>query len=312
MVQEMTDPDVRVAELLRLARQHGFELSAARPDLDESGADFLVAHANDNAGMPWIAKAPRRPDVVTRADAERRALLLLRDHLPVEVPDWRLFSSDLIAYPRVPGHPAAVIDDQLGDWVWRFDREAPPDAFLDSLAAGLATLHRIDPSLAVDAQLIVLHPDDIRAATAERVDRARDGLTIPDGVWRRWHEWIGDDGSWPSRAVLVHGDLHPGHVLVDDTGRVTGILDWSEAHVGDPATDFSLLYASVGLEALSALLGRYTAAGGHVWPRMAHHIVERWCAYPAVIADFARLTGDAAPMQLAQALVDQTAAGMAS
>lgn len=306
----MTEPDERVAELLQKAQQFGFELSASRPDLDESGADFLVAHATDASGTAWIAKSPRRPDVALRSDAERRALTLLRDHLPIDVPDWRLFTGDLIAYPRLPGHPAAVIDEDLGDWAWRFNRELPPDAFLDSLAAGLAALHRIDPALAVDAQLLVLHPDDIRAATAERVERARDGLVVPDNIWRRWHDWIGDSSSWPSRSVVVHGDLHPGHILVDEHGGVTGILDWSEAHVGDPATDFSLLYASVGLDALSALLGRYGAAGGDVWPRMAHHIVERWCAYPAVIADFARLTGDDAPMQLAQALVDQAAGRM--
>jgi macrolide phosphotransferase len=297
--------------LVRLAREHGFSLRASGPDLDESGADFVVAHATDDDGAAWIVKAPRRPDVAMRADGERRALGLVRPHLPVDVPDWRLFTPDLIAYPRVPGSPAAVADLEVGDWVWRFDQAAPPDTFLDSVAGVLAALHRIDPAEAADARLIVLRPDDIREATAERVVRARDGLRVPEPVWRRWHEWIADDSSWPSHAVVVHGDLHPGHILIDDEHRATGILDWSEAHVGDPATDFSLLYASIGLDPLTALLGRYTAAGGHVWPRMAHHVVERWCAYPAVIADFARMTGDDQPMQLAQALVDESAARMA-
>src|SRR5690606_6934990 len=117
---------------------------------------------------------------------------------------------ELIAYPRVPGDPAAIVDSDLGDWVWRFDQAAPPDLFLDSVAGALAALHGIDPDEAADAQLIVLRPDDIRAATAERVDRARDGLRVPDPVWRRWHEWLTDDGSWPSHAAVVHGDLHPG------------------------------------------------------------------------------------------------------
>src|SRR5690606_1396410 len=130
-------------------------------------------------------------------------------------------------YPRLPGHPAAVVDMEIGDWAWRFDAQAPPDAFLDSLAAALAGVHGIDAAAAGSANVLVLRPDDIRAVTAERVARARDTLTVPDPLWRRWHDWIDDDASWPSFATFVHGDLHPGHVLVGDDHRVTGVIDWS-------------------------------------------------------------------------------------
>jgi aminoglycoside phosphotransferase (APT) family kinase protein len=42
----------------------------------------------------------------------------------------------------------------------------------------------------------------------------------------------------PSNAVttLVHGDFKPGNVLVAD-GRVTAVLDWETAHLGDPHED---------------------------------------------------------------------------
>jgi macrolide phosphotransferase len=85
---------------------------------------------------------------------------------------------------------------------------------------------------------------------------------------------------------------------------VTGLLDWTEAHVGDPATDFALLFATLGRESLGTLLERYREAGGRVWPRMRGHVAETWSAYPAVIAAFARLTGEDGPRQLGQALVD--------
>lgn len=35
--------------------------------------------------------------------------------------------------------------------------------------------------------------------------------------------------------VLAHGDLFPGNVLVDDTGAVTGVIDWANAHVTIPS-----------------------------------------------------------------------------
>nr|WP_245992936.1 phosphotransferase family protein [Prauserella muralis] len=39
-----------------------------------------------------------------------------------------------------------------------------------------------------------------------------------------------------SRTVLVHGDFKPGNVLLED-GRVTALLDWELAHLGDPLED---------------------------------------------------------------------------
>jgi macrolide phosphotransferase len=76
----------------------------------------------------------------------------------------------------------------------------------------------------------------------------------------------------------VHGDLHPAHVLVDSGNRVAGLLDWTEAHIGDAATDFALLFATLGHRLLAALLKRYQKAGGRLWPRMHDHIAEIWSA----------------------------------
>lgn len=297
-------------DLVRDARRHGFDLIPEGTDLDDSGADFVVARAVDFDGVPWIVKAPRRRDVMIRADAERKAQRLVAGHLPAAVPDWRLFTPETIAYPRLDGSPAAVADLDLGDWRWRFDPKEPPSAFTTSLAEVLAALHGIAVDDARGAGLVVLTPADLRGATAASVDRARDHLDVPDALWRRWHDWIEDDASWPVEHVVVHGDLHPAHLLLDEQQAVTGVLDWSEAHVGDPATDFALIYPSVGRGVLEALVDGYGAAGGRTWPRMVDHVVERWCAYPAVIADFGRLSGDEQPMQLAQALVDEAARGM--
>jgi Phosphotransferase enzyme family len=36
----------------------------------------------------------------------------------------------------------------------------------------------------------------------------------------------------------VHGDLGPGHLLVH-VGRLHGVIDWTDAHVGDAALDLA-------------------------------------------------------------------------
>jgi aminoglycoside phosphotransferase (APT) family kinase protein len=42
----------------------------------------------------------------------------------------------------------------------------------------------------------------------------------------------------PERLVFCHGDVGPGNFLHED-GRVTGLLDWEFAHVGDPLDDLA-------------------------------------------------------------------------
>lgn len=299
-------------QLVAAARENGLRLNAATAELDTSGADYLVAHATDAEGTAWVVRSPRRADVAAGASREQHVLELVRPRLPVAVPQWRVCTPRVIAYPRLSGDPAAVVDLSAGGYVWRFDEKAPPPVFLHSFADAVAALHGIDPAAAREAGLPVRTPTEVRQEFAAKSTRARSVLHIPPAVQNRWNAWLEDDTYWPPRSVPVHGDLHPGHILVDGEHRVTGLLDWTEAHVGDSATDFALLYATLGRDALEVALARYQAAGGHVAPRMAEHVAETWSAYPLVLAAFAELSRDEAPRQLAQYLVDENARQLTS
>jgi macrolide phosphotransferase len=98
------------AELLTVARKHGLRLKAESIKIETSGIDFLVAFATDEDGISWVLRVPRRFYVVEKAIYESKILNMVRDRLPVAVPDWRLNTSELIAYPRLPGIPAATIN----------------------------------------------------------------------------------------------------------------------------------------------------------------------------------------------------------
>ena len=47
-----------------------------------------------------------------------------------------------------------------------------------------------------------------------------------------------DEVAEPVEACLVHGDLGPTHLLVADD-RVSGVIDWSDAVIGDPGLDLA-------------------------------------------------------------------------
>ncbi|WP_243014338.1 phosphotransferase, partial [Brevibacillus borstelensis] len=94
--------------------------------------------------------------------------------------------------------------------------------------------------------------------------------------------------------------LHPPHILINEGNQVTGLLDWTEAEVTNPGTDFTIYYALFGESGLDVLLNQYQAFGGRVWPRMREHIAEQWAAYPVLIGMFALHTGKEEHMEMAQ------------
>src|SRR5688500_17279488 len=109
---EHEDPPAKietVTDLLDAARLHGLRLTTESADFDRSGLDFLVLHARDDNGVPWIVRTPRRPEVLASTRVEARVLRLIRSRLPVAVPDWRVHSRGVIAYPRLAGTPAVTI-----------------------------------------------------------------------------------------------------------------------------------------------------------------------------------------------------------
>ncbi|QDL09202.1 hypothetical protein DP113_15945 [Brasilonema octagenarum UFV-E1] len=301
------------AEFLAVAQKHGLRLNAENVELNASGVDFLVAFATDEDGIPWVLRAPRRSDVIERAANENRVLNLLRKHLPVAVPEWRVNTEDLIAYPRLAGTPAATVNPVAKNYDWYIDQQSPSVTFVDSLAGAIAGLHTIDHDAACEAGVRVLQPVEVRQSLAKKMDQAKPLLRVSDLVWQRWQNWLADDTYWPKHSALIHGDLHPGHMLVDQDHRVTGLIDWTEAEVADPATDFAAYYAIFGESALADLLQRYQDAGGRVWPRMQDHIVELYCACPVAIAMFVLLTGDDTYLEPAQMMLsahEQQMAGL--
>ncbi|GHL00705.1 hypothetical protein ECZU20_54540 [Escherichia coli] len=139
--------------------------------------------------------------------------------------------------------------------------------------------------------MLIRTPTQARQKVADDVDRVRREFVVNDKRLHRWQRWLDDDSSWPDFSVVVHGDLYVGHVLIDNTERVSGMIDWSEARVDDPAIDMPRTLWSLVKRAREAP-PRMEAAGGRVWPRLAHHIAERLAFGAVTYALFALDSGN--------------------
>ncbi|WP_339149953.1 MULTISPECIES: macrolide 2'-phosphotransferase [unclassified Sutcliffiella] len=278
-------------KVIEIAKDNGLDILADSLTFNESGLDFLVVFAEDAKGEEWVLRFPRREDVMASTKKEKRTLDLVREQLTVEAPNWLIYNDSLIAYNRLTGVPAATVDPEAQAYIWVLDEKNVPTLFNETLAEALVSLHRIDREKARAAGLPVETHEETRENMAKRMKKVKEEFHVNPELWQRWQDWLGNDSLWPKQTALVHGDLHAGHILIDEENRVTGFIDWTEAAVGDIAIDFVAHYRTFGEDVLKELIHHYEKAGGYVWPGMAQHVVELTAAYPIAIAEFAIKSG---------------------
>ncbi len=210
------------SQLYALAARHGLKLHGPLT-VNELGLDYRIVIATVDDGRRWVLRIPRRAEVSAKVEPEARVLAMLKNRLPFAVPDWRVANAELVAYPMLEDSTAMVIQpgSSTPDWVVPQDSEV----FAESFATALAALHAVPISAAVDAGMLIRTPTQARQKVADDVDRVRREFVVNDKRLHRWQRWLDDDSSWPDFSVVVHGDLYVGHVLIDNTERVSGI-DW--------------------------------------------------------------------------------------
>jgi aminoglycoside phosphotransferase (APT) family kinase protein len=204
---------------------------------------------------------PRREIALPGIEREMVLLPQLAPHLPFAIPDaaypgapsslfpWPWFGSRVIAGREVA--EAALDEDSRG-------------RLADDLGAFLGRLHGL--SLPKFDELPV---DPMgRADMASRVPRTRaalDDLDPSGALAGHAHEILTTAESLPPAdgSVLVHGDLHFRHTLIDPAGRLTGVIDWGDICRAPASVDLSLywnLFPPAARESFRAAYGTVSDA----------------------------------------------------
>lgn len=144
----------------------------------------------------------------------------------------------------VTGAPAIVLERLDGDaGAVEFLRGrdlAAGHALTEDLALATADLHRFDWKAAG----LIAGADPVMAQIEywEANFRRHRLEALPAMAWL--FGWLRANAPTCSRLSLVHGDLRPGNFLYR-RDRVTALLDWEMAHVGDPAEDIAWIYRTL-------------------------------------------------------------------
>ena len=193
----------------------------------------------------WVFRFPRRTIAVPLLDTEGRVLPALAPRLPcaIPVPQWSgrpaaTYKWPFLGYRRLAGQ---VASDRALDATAR-------TALAEPLARFLRALHDV-PLAEADAWGVP--PDRIGYLDTDRLERiarpaladltAR-GLIDDPSPWLR----VLEDGlaalPLTTPMAIVHGDFYSRHILVDDEGRMTGVIDFGDMHLDHPALDVAVAW----------------------------------------------------------------------
>lgn len=226
---EVLVDDGTVRALLRDQFPHWADLRLSR--IADSGTDNAIYRLGGDLGL----RLPRIHWAEAQIEKECRWLPELAAELPIAVP-----------VPLAQGSPARGYPFPWLVYPWlegtSLDRAAVDnwDVIAEDVAAFVLALER-SPTAGGP-------PPTRRGTPMAQFDEAVQwgisqlaGAIDVDRARRVWQSAL-EAGDWPRDAVWVHGDLLPGNILVDK-GRLSGIIDWSGAGVGDPACEAMLAWS---------------------------------------------------------------------
>ncbi|GGJ21940.1 phosphotransferase family protein [Streptomyces brasiliensis] len=184
--------------------------------------------------------APDR-EAAVRQRRELRLRDLVRPHLPVTVP------TSVAHGEWAPGLTYTLDNLVPGGTAEEHDVSAVGEADLAGLLTGLREVParqaeslgvpRTAPRSLEALRRMAVHAGE-RLGAADEFDPARlRQLTSPGAAQL---------AAQPGTAVLVHHHLRGEHLVVSPDGRVRGVLDWTDAAIGDPAEDIAGLVLAVG------------------------------------------------------------------
>lgn len=209
------------------------------------GDDLLVS-----VPLGWPADTPSPDDLDRAAELHRR--VAARTSVPVPEVVAVHHDAGFLVHRRLPGEPLLAVAPQA--------REQAVPAVAAAVGTLLGDLHRCDVADLADVAEADEHsPAAWLEETAATVDALGDRLDAEQQRDARRFLALPAPGP-PAGLRFSHNDLGIEHVLVTpgpDGLAVSGVIDWGDAAITDPAYDLGLLLRDLGPGALRLALETY-------------------------------------------------------
>ncbi len=261
-----------------------------------------------------VFRFPRRPEICPGLLKEIQLLPVLAPALPLSIPCFEYawtggpeYEGVFVGYRWIPGVPMTAehwafagraTNHAASNTITLPTAVAPPATRTEVVTAGRGSCDRLLPARQLGEFLTALHGFPLEQAAAAgipegspaqwREEYRRFYQTVRQRVFplleaekqRRiaaaWEGFVRDNANFCFQPALIHGDLSGEHILFDvGQGGITGVIDWEDAAIGDPAFDFTGLLGDYGPEVAQRVLAAYH---GPADPGM----LSRACFYAAI------------------------------
>ena len=162
--------------------------------------------------------------------------------------------------------------------------QALSEELVDVLASGVARLHSLPPLIELGDLTDSIRMDrwDMSICEATRLyvrgwlDLFRANAHNPSPTLMALYGWILDNiPDTLGRPVLVHGDVGFHNMLIEEA-RLSALVDWEFAHIGDPAEDMGSIRNALGGAVWGDVMRSYRAAGGPEIDAHRLHFFRVW------------------------------------
>ena len=225
---------------------------------------FEVGHRghneHDDSSTPgWIFRFPRNSVVVENLRKEQAVLPIVAPRVDFAVPRFEHVGNwdgqPYAGYRRIPGRP-------LSGRPFTGIKQAVEMAGF--IAEALCSLHEVPTTLVAEScgveptieawrQRYLELRETVRARIAPILDSR-----ILNAVERGFERFLDEELATLEDVALVHCDLGCEHILIGDDGStVTGLIDFEDVTIGDPAIDFVGIYVTFGMEAVERVRDGY-------------------------------------------------------
>lgn len=227
------------------------ELEIQHLEINQEGLINDVAIVNQKL----VFRFAKTEEYAKVLDGEMKILDIIRSRIEMQVPTPIYRGQDSVVYPFLEGQPF------LRETLLKLESDEQVKT-AEQLGKFLHDLHAVGNAALnweIPSTLAPVTRDkwlDIRQRVKDKIyplllkHQIQWAEDLFDGI-------LSDPDAFDYCPALIHGDLAPYHILFDQSNRkITGVIDFGVAGMGDPASDIGSLITAYG-ESFVAKMQRY-------------------------------------------------------
>ncbi|HGH7172990.1 TPA: aminoglycoside phosphotransferase family protein [Bacillus wiedmannii] len=240
---------------------------------NEEGWDNVAVIVNDEL----LFRFPRKQEYAMRIPLEKELCIILSHSLQeIEVPKYHLFyknDADAVPlcsyYTLIHGEP---LKPEIVTTLEKQEREA----LITQLATFLATLHSIPlkhvETLEFPIEKTLTYWKELQTKLNQYVTNSLTSLQ-KSSLNRLFENFFTFIDTTTFQNTIIHADFTHHHILFNKQNKnISGVIDFGDAQIGDPAFDFAGLYYDFGREFTTSVYEQYSKLISHYDPLLIHRI----------------------------------------